>query len=215
MSGQPGLILYLEDLAALEKLPDSQYKAFVCGLYHYALEGAAPAFDDVTLDALFVLFRAKIDRDATKYSRQVAQRREASAQRWKSDRMRPHPTASECIQTESESVKESGTEVQSSLSPPSLSEIEAEIRRAGLQIDAARFLADCEGEGWKDSRGEPVRDWRKWLRGYAALTRAGTLRREEKTPTALAFDQRRYSEEELRAITDKNMAEALARIEGG
>lgn len=211
MDKQPGLILYLEDMAALEMLPDIQFKTFVCGLYHYALEGSAPAFDDVGLDALFVLFRAKIDRNAAKYSRQVAQRREASAQRWKSDRMRPHPTVSECIQTKTETVTETKRKTQSSLSPPSLSDVQAEAERAGLHMDAAQFLADMETDGWKDGKGELVRDWRKYLRGYAALKHAGA----KAPPPAPSYGQRSYCPEELAARTDADFEAAVTALEGG
>ena len=102
-----------------------------------------------------------------------------------------------------------------SLSPPSLEEVAAEIKRAGLQVDAAQFLADCEADGWKDGHGAPVRDWQKWLRGYAAHNRASRPPHGGKTPTALNFDQRHYTEDDYKSITGRSLAEAMARMGSG
>lgn len=51
--------------------------------------------------------------------------------------------------------------------PPSVGEVEAYIREHGLGVDAQDFLARCEAAGWRDGKGEPVTNWRMWLKGYA------------------------------------------------
>ncbi|MBQ8953209.1 MAG: hypothetical protein IJ048_03760 [Clostridia bacterium] len=101
------------------------------------------------------------------------------------------------------------TDSGKSLSPPSLEEVEAEAKRAGLSVNAAQFLADCEADGWKDGRGEPVRDWKKWLRGYAALNRAGASSNGKTPPPALAFEQRTYTQDQLAAMTDADFEELV------
>ena len=60
----------------MEKLPDFQFKTFVCGLYHYALEGAAPAFDDVTLDVLYCDDTEVIEEHLANYQRCAEEHRQ-------------------------------------------------------------------------------------------------------------------------------------------
>ena len=54
--------------------------------------------------------------------------------------------------------------------PPSVGEVEEYIREHGLGVDAQDFMERCEAAGWKDGKGEPVTNWRMWLKGYAIRT---------------------------------------------
>lgn len=51
--------------------------------------------------------------------------------------------------------------------PPSAGEVEQYIREHGLGVDAQEFIDRCEAAGWRDGNGEPVTNWRLWLKGYA------------------------------------------------
>ena len=95
---------------------------------------------------------------------------------------------------------------------PTLEMVEAEIRRAGLQVEAARFLADCQADGWKDGKGEPIRDWKKYLRGYAALARAAALAGGNTRPPSMTCEERHYSGEDLNALI-QSQRDALAAFE--
>lgn len=65
--------------------------------------------------------------------------------------------------------------------PPSVGRVREYIVEHGLGVSAEEFLARCEAAGWTDGSGQPVRDWRMWLKGYAIRTakpesgRAGRL----------------------------------------
>ena len=50
--------------------------------------------------------------------------------------------------------------------PPSLDDVRAYARRAGLTVDAERFIAVNAANGWIDGNGQPIRNWRLWLAGY-------------------------------------------------
>ena len=51
--------------------------------------------------------------------------------------------------------------------PPTLGMVEEYIRAQDLRVDGAEFLRRCEAAGWRDGKGEPVTNWRLWLKGYA------------------------------------------------
>lgn len=55
--------------------------------------------------------------------------------------------------------------------PPTVDEVEAHARAAGLEVDAEAFVRVNEAAGWRDSTGHPIRNWRIWLDGYARMTR--------------------------------------------
>ena len=51
---------------------------------------------------------------------------------------------------------------------PTLAQVEAFAREAGLSVDARAFHALNQATHWRDAAGRPIRDWRQWLAGYAA-----------------------------------------------
>jgi hypothetical protein len=57
--------------------------------------------------------------------------------------------------------------------PPELMDIEAYCRSAGYQIDCNEFLDHYRANGWVQSNGQPIRDWRAALRNW--VKRAATF----------------------------------------
>lgn len=56
---------------------------------------------------------------------------------------------------------------------PTVSEVRAYAALTGMQVDAEAFVKANEANGWKDSRGDHIRNWKLWLQG-TALKRAGS-----------------------------------------
>ncbi len=51
--------------------------------------------------------------------------------------------------------------------PPTVEMAAEYIREKDLRVDAGEFIARCEAAGWRDGKGDPVTNWRLWLKGYA------------------------------------------------
>lgn len=47
--------------------------------------------------------------------------------------------------------------------PPTLEEVEAYVRERGSPVDPVRFWEYFETGGWKDAKGQPVRNWKQKL----------------------------------------------------
>ena len=64
---------------------------------------------------------------------------------------------------------------------------------------ARRFIAAQAAKGWMGTDGKPIRNWRTWFDGWYARNVSVTAR---PAPTSMQYDQRAYTDEELRALTD-------------
>ena len=64
---------------------------------------------------------------------------------------------------------------------------------------ARRFIAAQAAKGWKGTDGKPIRNWRTWFDGWYARNVSMTAR---PAPTSMQYDQRAYTPEEMRALTD-------------
>lgn len=89
--------------------------------------------------------------------------------------------------------------------------VEEYARDAGLDVDARQFIAQNEATGWTDGNGRPVKNWRIWLQGWALRNRPGGAAK----PTAMQFEQRTYTADELKALTDKDFENAVKNCENG
>lgn len=83
--------------------------------------------------------------------------------------------------------------------PPTLEEVQEYVSTRGNKIDAKQFYdffntPNNKGETWIDSRGQPVRNWKQKVITWE--TGSGT----RKESHFMNYNQRRYSEEELKTI---------------
>lgn len=65
------------------------------------------------------------------------------------------------IQSESESNPKGDTRTR--VSPPTLEEVEAYCKERNSSVDPRQFWEYFETGGWKDSKGNPVRNWKQKL----------------------------------------------------
>ena len=87
-------------------------------------------------------------------------------------------------------------------SVPDVNDILTYARAAHLSVDrtlAERFIALQAAHDWRDSNDKPIRDWRRWFTGW--LDRQPPKGTRDRTPTALQYDMRSYSREELDRLT--------------
>ena len=62
------------------------------------------------------------------------------------------------------------------------------IREHGLGVDAQDFLDRCEAADWKDGKGEPVTNWKSWLKGYAMRAAMAGRGRQSVDPRLAALE---------------------------
>ena len=96
--------------------------------------------------------------------------------------------------------------------PPTVEEIISFCTQVGITgFDASGYVKKYSAVGWLDKNGNPIVDWRAHV-GYCAGYKQPV---RQKTVSAQQYGQRRYSEEELLAVSDDLLAEARqAREEG-
>ena len=63
--------------------------------------------------------------------------------------------------TESESESECVSRTRARFTPPSLEEVRAYCRERGNIVDADKFWTYYDAGGWKDAKGNPVRNWKQ------------------------------------------------------
>lgn len=83
--------------------------------------------------------------------------------------------------------------------PPTREMILSYAREKGFEVDAEDFLARCREAGWRDGSGQPVKNWRLWLKGYLVRKRAESVReRTAPDPRVEALERlkRKFIEEE-------------------
>lgn len=60
----------------------------------------------------------------------------------------------------------SGKPTEEEAFPPTREMVEKYAAEKGWTVDAEDFLRRCEDAGWTDGEGQPIRNWRMWLKGY-------------------------------------------------
>lgn len=91
-------------------------------------------------------------------------------------------------------------------STPSAQDVLEYARCARLNADRAqaeRFIAEQSASDWRDSNGAPIRDWRRWFTGW--LARQTAYGGSRAVPTAMQYDMRSYTPEELARIGTEYM----------
>ena len=75
--------------------------------------------------------------------------------------------------------------------PPTIDEVKAYCTEQGYRVDAERFVAYYESNGWKVGKN-PMKDWRAAVRTWVRNDATGT-KPNAPTPTAMQFEQRDYT----------------------
>lgn len=194
MAGKPGFMMYHDVFHALEGLEDASFKRVLCAACAYSETGEISGELDCTEAVVFGLVRSRLDADWEKYNSRVeAGRRggQKSAEARASNFKQTQATSSKRKQTQANeptitvtptitvapTITPTITTGNSSNSyaaeeeiPPDIGEVREYIREHGLGVSAEEFLARCEAAGWTDGNGQPVKNWKMWLKGYAVRT---------------------------------------------
>lgn len=179
--------------------------------------------DDQAVSMAYHLLLPQLDKDAARYEKICEKRRTAANKRWNSDTLQQdevqmHASAVASMQmmpttTPTTTTKTTTTTNSLPLPPqgdgekgekiPEIFEVMEYAKSAGYdrcgETLARRFIAAQAAKGWKGTDGKPIRNWRTWFDGWYARNVSVTAR---PAPTSMQYDQRAYTDEELRALTD-------------
>ena len=190
MSERPGFMMYHDTFHALDGLDDASFHRVMRAACEYSETRALTMELSTVEQVIFEILRAKLDADWERYRRRVEAGRKGGAKSGEARRtiakqnealrsktndceaneptitipVTVTPTITPTITTGNSSNSYAREEEEI---PPSVGEVEEYIREHGLGVDAQDFMERCEAAGWKDGKGEPVTNWRMWLKGYA------------------------------------------------
>lgn len=220
---RPGMILYHDKYEALSALDDHDFRRVIDALMHTSMTG-----EPVTLEGyvgvIYSLMASKLHDDISKYERTVEARREAGRRSGEVRRTKvtnvDFVEQNEQTKTKTKTLTKTKTKTLtgniSSLqtSPqgqgnggeeksPRWEEVVEYAKTVGYdrvdELVAKRFVGTQAARGWVATDGKPIRNWRTWFDGWYARNVSVTAR---PAPTSMQYDQRAYTDEELRALTD-------------
>ena len=225
MSKRPGMMIYFDQWEYVATiLTPEQFKRLFMLLIDKAqnLDVDAPD-DDQAVSMAYHLLLPQLDKDAARYEKICEKRRAAINKRWNNDvlqhdEVQMNTSEYKCIQkipTTTTTPTPTTTTTTNSLplppqgdgergeKIPEIFEVMEYAKSAGCdrcdETLARRFIAAQAAKGWKGTDGKPIRNWRTWFDGWYARNVSVTAR---PAPTSMQYDQRAYTDEELRALTE-------------
>ncbi len=225
MGKRPGMMIYFDQWEYVATiLTPEQFKRLFMLLVGKAqgLDVDTPD-DDQAVSMAYHLLLPQLDKDAARYDKICEKRRTAANRRWNNDllqrdEVQMHASAVASMQmmpttTSTPTTKTTTTTNSLPLPPQGNGETEEKIpeifevmeyaKSAGCErcneALARRFIAAQAAKGWMGTDGKPIRNWRTWFDGWYARNVSVTAR---PAPTSMQYDQRTYTPEELRALTD-------------
>lgn len=180
MSERPGFMMYHDVFHALEELDDASFKRVLCAACQYSEDGEISTALNTVERVLFGMLKGKLDADWERYQKRVEAGRRGGVKSGEARRSNAkqteanEPTITVPI-TVTPTITPTITIGNSSNSygdgeeefPPTREMVADYIREKGWDLDAEDFIRRCESAGWRDGKGEPVTNWRLWLKGYA------------------------------------------------
>ena len=227
MGKRPGMMVYFDqwEYVATILTPEQFKRLFML------LIGKAQGFDvdtpddDQAVSMAYHLLLPQLDKDSVRYDKICEKRRVAANKRWNNDALQRdevqmHTSAVASMQTmptTTTTTNTTTTTISLPLPPqgggeeigekgeriPGIFEVMEYAKSAGCdrcdETLARRFIAAQAAKSWQDTDGKPIRNWRTWFDGWYARNVSAVAR---PTPTSMQYEQRAYTPEELRALTD-------------
>ena len=129
--------------------------------------------------------------EASASKRKQSQANESKTKQTQASASKCNPESESESDIESDS-KEKSKRKEKRFVAPTVSEVEAYIREQGYSVDADKFIAYYESNGWKVGRN-PMKDWKAALRTWQANQFDRSP--QKKTVIAQQYEQRDYSGE--------------------
>lgn len=171
--------------------------------------GEAVTIENETAAAIFETVKATMQADKEKYN-EVSKKRREAALASKSKQMQANAPKSTDLLYESDSDNESvlkerekrikKKEKEKPKPPPTVEQVREYAAKAGINLDAERFVDYYTANGWKVGGRTPMKDWQAAARNWA---------RRDKPKPSKGFDyenQRNYSADDYAALERRLLA---------
>lgn len=172
--------------------------------------GEAFTIENETAAAIFETVKATMQADKEKYN-EVSKKRREAALASKSKQMQAKAPKSTDLLYESDSDNESvlkerekrikKKEKEKPKPPPTVEQVREYAAKAGLNLDAERFVDYYTANGWKVGGRTPMKDWQAAARNWA--------RRDKPAKPSKGFDyenQRNYTADDYAALERRLLA---------
>ena len=179
-------IIFTESRELVDELNDGQKAALLDALFAYANDEEV-VFPDAMTRIVFLAMRQKIDVANQRYEEKCARNRENGAKGGrkpngseKTERFPEKPNGSEKTLPDPDPEPDNDPEPDDKRKapsepkekrprfvPPTVEEVEAYAREAGLTMDCKRFHDHFTSNGWKVGGKAPMKDWKASVRNWA------------------------------------------------
>lgn len=158
--------LFVDYLDAIEPLGDAERGRLFTALLEYAKTGEAPQLGG-NERFIFPMMKAQLDRDAAASAELSEKRAAASKSKQNKQLVSIAAIDTNCTQDKEEDKdKDEDKEKRSKRTrfvPPTLEEVEDYVLERGSAVDPRKFWEYFDAGGWKDAKGNPVRNWKQKL----------------------------------------------------
>lgn len=213
-------ILYKSQIKILKSLEPEERLKFYDAIFDYATDKIDPVLPNAALQALFQIFKHRIDLDESKYQTRCQKNAENINKRWNKENtvvyepIRPDTKPYEAIPSDSDSDSDSESDSDnesiikknfnkkkiSNSRPADLSEVITYGQEIGLTEDqSAAFHDHFESNGWKVSGKSPMKDWRAAMRNWKRNARPQSISTASTSsqPISSAAERERPSKKQM------------------
>lgn len=161
--------LFVDYLDAIEPLGDAERGRLFTALLEYARTGEVPQLGG-NERFIFPMMKAQLDRDAAS-TMELSEKRAAAGSLGGKQKQANVANGNKSYQDkdkeeDEDKDKEEDKRVKrprASFVPPTLAEVEQYAFERNSSVDARKFWEYFEAGGWKDSKGNQVRNWKQKL----------------------------------------------------
>lgn len=195
---------YHSMLGALEPLNDAECGRLLKALLMYSMANETPELRG-NERFVFPMFKAQIDRDRETYEAKCASSRANVMKRWNTKDTAVYdgiPTDTKHTKTKTKNNKESISKdipkkAGAAFTPPSLDDVKEYVAEKGYDVDPATFYNFFTEGSWKDSKGQPVRNWKQKIITWQAHQ---TKPAAKKMGANAGYEQHKISDAEFDAL---------------
>jgi len=161
--------IFVDYLDAIEPLGDAERGRLFTALLEYARSGEVPQLGG-NERFLFPMMKAQLDRDAAT-SADLSEKRAAAGSKSKQTKqlLAYEANDSNCTQDKEEDKEEDKEKdkdekrTRARFVPPTLEEVTEYVVQRNSPVDPRKFWEYFNAGDWKDSKGQPVRNWKQKL----------------------------------------------------